>query len=493
MKTIRLKNYKCFEDTGNLELKPLTFLVGSNSSGKSSFLEFFPLLQQSMFTNRDGAFLWVGNNVDLNDFQTVVRNGEGEIVIEFEIDRIPIDSGKIGTGRTGLSDVKVGIDISKTDIGDTITEMRLDFNQQQMVIKLKEKETDEVYVNGELMSYQDEAVVHSPTNSLLPKLLFEGEIFETDSRRCRKELYTWIRENLKDAEEERIMPPSLLFRLRYALDKQHFENRLNSLKKEDIEVLNLSHIYNLALFANVNEIIDLINYYMLELSNRIEFIQPLRAPAERYYRKRNISVNRITPSGDNVAMFMLRLQKEGLLKKFNEWLHDNDMNFEVDLNANEEGGFIELKIKEEGKESKNMVDVGFGYSQILPILATIWKDLNSDGTPTNRASYCTTSIVLIEQPELHLHPRFQRQFAILLSKCVQQIAKSNRDIRFIIETHSQDILNSVGRSVAYGEFDASLVNIYMFNAQRENMKHYVETAYYTKEGFLENWPIGFFE
>ena len=491
MKTIRLKNYKCFQDTGNLVLKPLTFLVGSNSSGKSSFLEFFPLLQQSMFTNRDGAFLWVGNNVDLNDFQTVVRNGEGQISIEFEIAKIPLDSGKLGTGRMELYDVKVGFDITKTDIGDVISEMRFDFNQQNMVIKLKEKENDEIYVNGELVSYKDEAVIHTFTNSLLPKLLFESDIFETESRKCRKELYTWMRENLKDSDEERMMPLSLLFRLRNILGKQQFENRLNRIKKEGVELGDLNHIYNLALFANVNDIIDHVNYYMLELSNRIEFIQPLRAPAERYYRKRNISVNKITPSGDNVAMFMLRLQKEGLLAKFNQWLNDNEMFFEVDLN--EEGGFIELKIKENGKDSKNMVDVGFGYSQVLPILATMWKDLQAENTPSNRASYCSTSIVLIEQPELHLHPRFQRQFALLLTKCVKQISKSNRDIRFIIETHSQDILNSVGRSVAYGEFDASMVNIYLFNALRENMKHYIETASYTKEGFLENWPIGFFE
>lgn len=491
MKTIRLKNYKCFQDTGNLELKPLTFLVGSNSSGKSSFLEFFPLLQQSMFTNRDGAFLWVGNNVDLNDFHTVVRNGEGQISIEFEISKIPLDSGMPGTGRRGLCDVKVGFDISKTDIGDAISEMRLDFNQQNMVIKLKEKETDEIYVNDELMSYKDETVIHTFTNSLLPKLLFESDIFETESRKCRKELYAWMKEYLKDSDEERIMPLSLLFRLRNIIEKRQFENRINRIKKEGVELGNLNHIYNLALFANVNDIIDHVNYYMLELSNRIEFIQPLRAPAERYYRKRNISINKITPSGDNVAMFMLRLQKEGLLANFNQWLNDNEMFFEVDMN--EEGGFIELKIKEEGKDGKNMVDVGFGYSQVLPILVTIWKDLQTDNTPSNRVSYCSTSIVLIEQPELHLHPRFQRQFAVLLTKCVQQIAKSNRDIRFIIETHSQEILNSVGRSVAYGEFDASLVNIYMFNALRENMKHYIETASYTKEGFLENWPIGFFE
>ena len=168
------------------------------------------------------------------------------------------------------------------------------------------------------------------------------------------------------------------------------------------------------------------------------------------------------------------------------------MRFEVDLNV--VGGFVELIIKEDGSEGKNMVDVGFGYSQILPILATIWKDLSSPGNdPGQKVSFCKTSYVLIEQPELHLHPRFQRSFAELLTRCVNQIAKSNLDIRFIIETHSQDILNNVGLSVANGQLDASLVNVYLFNAQRENMRNYIETASYTKDGFLDNWPIGFFD
>lgn len=491
MKSIRLKNYKCFEDTGLLALKPLTFLVGSNSSGKSSFLEFFALLQQSMFTNRDGAFLWVGNNVDLNDFRTVVRNEENTICIEVEIDKIPLDAGKTLQSHVGLNDITLNIEVSKVEDYDVISKFSIRFNQQEITVILKEKESDEVYVNGELMTNQEEMVIHSNTNSLLPKLLFEADIFETDSRRSRKELYTWMRQNLRDEEDERLIPPGLLFRLRNVLNRNFFERRVERLKKDEVFFFDLDHVYNLVLFNNINDIIDLINYYMLELSNRIEFIQPLRAPAERYYRNRNISVNKITPSGDNVAMFFLRLKRGHQLDNFNQWLHHNDLQFEVELN--EDGGFVELKIKENGKDSRNIVDVGFGYSQILPILATIWKDLHTTPAPNERVTYCPTSFILIEQPELHLHPRFQRKFADLLTKCMKQITESKQDIRFIIETHSQDILNSVGLSVAYGDIDTSLVNIYMFNAQHENMKNYIEKASYTKEGFLENWPIGFFE
>ncbi len=487
MRSIRLKNYKCFEDTGAIPIKPLTFLVGSNSSGKSSFLEFFALLQQSMFTNREGAFLWVGNNVDLNDFNTVIRKGMKSITIEMVIDNIPVDSGPLSQTAKSLNNVKIEFEISNISYGDSITWVRIAFNDQIVEINLNEKETDQIRVNGEGMGFQDEQIVHSGTNSLFPQLFFGMDVYESESPKGRKELYTWIRNTLKDSE----VPLPLIFRLRQILDKKTFVDRLMKFKKQDIVLDNIDHIYNLALFVNINSILNHINYYMLDFARRIDFIQPLRAHAERYYRSRNVSDNKLSPGGDNLAMFLLRLKREKRLEKFNDWLHDNGMQFGVNLK--DSGGFVEIIIEEDGRKGINMIDVGFGYSQILPILVTIWKELNVESSSGNRVSYCNTSYVLIEQPELHLHPRFQRSFADMLTKCISQIVNSNLDIRFLIETHSQDILNSVGLSVANGQFDSSLVDIYLFNAQRENMNNYIEKATFTKDGFLDNWPIGFFD
>ena len=56
MNAIRLRNYRCFEDTGLIELKRINLLVGANSSGKSSFLKFFPLLKQSLNIRLNGVF-----------------------------------------------------------------------------------------------------------------------------------------------------------------------------------------------------------------------------------------------------------------------------------------------------------------------------------------------------------------------------------------------------------------------------------------------------
>ena len=73
MNTLRLKKYRCFEDTGDINLKPLTLLVGANSSGKSSFLKFFPLLKHSIGIRKNGVFLWYSDDVDFKDFKNVAN------------------------------------------------------------------------------------------------------------------------------------------------------------------------------------------------------------------------------------------------------------------------------------------------------------------------------------------------------------------------------------------------------------------------------------
>ena len=86
METLRLINYKCFEDTDTFSFKPINLLVGSNSSGKSSFLEFLALIKQSLGVRKNGALLWSSEDgVDFQDFRNTVRNGNGDITFTFKI------------------------------------------------------------------------------------------------------------------------------------------------------------------------------------------------------------------------------------------------------------------------------------------------------------------------------------------------------------------------------------------------------------------------
>lgn len=94
MQTLRIKNFRCFEDTGDIRIKPLTFLVGANSSGKSSFLKFFPLLKQSLGVKRNGVFLWYDKNmVDFQSLGNVIRNKEEILTVTFSLENLHLSRG----------------------------------------------------------------------------------------------------------------------------------------------------------------------------------------------------------------------------------------------------------------------------------------------------------------------------------------------------------------------------------------------------------------
>jgi predicted ATPase len=71
MNSIRIKNLRCLADTGDIPIKPLTILVGANSTGKSTFLRVFPLLRQSVETKTSSPILWYAGKSGYVDFGTI--------------------------------------------------------------------------------------------------------------------------------------------------------------------------------------------------------------------------------------------------------------------------------------------------------------------------------------------------------------------------------------------------------------------------------------
>ena len=83
---VRIKNLRSLVDTGFIEIKPITLLLGANSTGKSTFLRSFPLYTQSVNKNLRGTISWFDDSlVDFGDYNTALNKfaGEGE-TIEFE-------------------------------------------------------------------------------------------------------------------------------------------------------------------------------------------------------------------------------------------------------------------------------------------------------------------------------------------------------------------------------------------------------------------------
>ncbi|TCB76925.1 AAA family ATPase [Acinetobacter sp. ANC 4177] len=83
IKSIKLKNLRSLKDTGDIEIKPITILVGKNSVGKSTFARTFPLIRQSCAEEKRAPILWYGKLVDFGDFKTSLNRSSVDKYIEF--------------------------------------------------------------------------------------------------------------------------------------------------------------------------------------------------------------------------------------------------------------------------------------------------------------------------------------------------------------------------------------------------------------------------
>src|SRR5690242_18851522 len=110
---IRLKNFRSLADTGMVELRPITLLLGQNSSGKSTFLRALPLMRQSIRIRSNAPLLWYGDLVDFGSIREVKSSFASEdenVGIGFKFDKIAITNPYVysATSRQ-IEDVEVSI------------------------------------------------------------------------------------------------------------------------------------------------------------------------------------------------------------------------------------------------------------------------------------------------------------------------------------------------------------------------------------------------
>ena len=86
MNQISIKNVRSLEDIPTLDLKPLTVLLGKNSSGKSTFLRIFPLLKQSCSLMTRGVLSFFGDFVDFGEFKDIKTSNITDDFIELGFD-----------------------------------------------------------------------------------------------------------------------------------------------------------------------------------------------------------------------------------------------------------------------------------------------------------------------------------------------------------------------------------------------------------------------
>lgn len=118
--------------------------------------------------------------------------------------------------------------------------------------------------------------------------------------------------------------------------------------------------------------------------------------------------------------------------------------------------------------------VGFGLTYVLPILIAC-------------LSAPTGSLVLLENPEAHLHPRGQTALGLMLALC------ANDGVQVVVETHSDHLLNGIRIAAKEKKIKANEVSTLFFTREVETGITTIEQPTLLDNGRFDNWPTGFFD
>jgi predicted ATPase len=118
--------------------------------------------------------------------------------------------------------------------------------------------------------------------------------------------------------------------------------------------------------------------------------------------------------------------------------------------------------------------VGFGITHVLPVLVACLASAEGD-------------LVLIENPEAHLHPRAQAE----LGRFLARVGAAGRQV--VVETHSDHILNGARRAVQEGIAQASDVVLHFFRPRRDVASAQIVSLRVDQTGAIDHWPEGFFD
>lgn len=518
----RIKNLRSIIDTSEIPIRKLNIIVGRNSSGKSTVLRTLPLLRQSVEQKTRGPILWFGRLVDFGSFEDAARDGDTKRGVELgfsvtfsaarplhrysPLRRARSDTPFIVSPRGPVAaEVTIQIGYDKQSNSSFVQRVCLKFSDDIVEINYKSlSKVDSIFISGEKVAElesDEQWLIQS--GGFIPILTLAREIVIEDGG-SGDEIESYIEEvadpflprvvsamaNLVHGNTSPFTLESIARRLRYHNAKRFLTalslqqgappSLSRSVSLANAESPGMTHLRRAVLLSKLPDILEAVDQELVTFSQSVVYMEPIRAAAERYYRNQDLAVNEIDSRGGNVAMFLASIssfERESL----NKWMKEH---FDVELFVHSTGGHTEIKIRDRRGVSRNIADLGFGYSQVIPIVLQAWKLRRSSSPIRNR-------VFAIEQPELHLHPDFQSRMADMLVS--MQGKASNFSPSFFIETHSDHFVNRVGSLVSNGKLDSKDVQVIVVDDgdQAENVS--VKIAEFDSEGFLgKNWPSGFF-
>ena len=429
---LKIENFKAWRKA-DLTLGKVTGFFGTNSAGKSSLLQFLLLLKQTRNATDRGLVLDFGGPKDLvslGTFTDVVHRHDEDARIRWLVD----------------------------------------------------------WTLPETLKIQD------PMNP------WGHPLFKDDSLKMRCEV------GLRQA---RLWP----YRLAYRFDEVVFGLEPQSGSEEHFELTTddeefrfvriqgrpwpLPHPVKTHLFPNQARSLyqnsDFLGDFELAYENLMDsfyYLGPLREYPRREYHWAGASPNDVGQRGERAVDAILAATRDQEMRRLKppargvrrmpfqkviaHWLNELELIYDFRLEEIAKGTNLYramVKTSPSGVPTA-LTDVGFGVSQVLPALVLLYY------VPEG-------STVLMEQPEIHLHPAVQSGLADVMLNVAEV-----RNIQIIVESHSEHLMRRLQRRVAEQEASSEDVKLYFVSSKRGRAR--ISDLLLNEWGEIENWPEKFF-
>ena len=241
-------------------------------------------------------------------------------------------------------------------------------------------------------------------------------------------------------------------------------------------------------YQNLGFLSDFVLAYE-NLFSDVTYLGPLREYPRRSYIWSGERPQDVGLSGEEAIPALLAARAEGLTSprlvkvkrshkpiehRILEWLQKMELidSFSLEPIAENRRDY-EFRVKKSRTSSEVLItEVGFGLSQLLPVLVLCYY------VPEN-------STVILEQPEIHLHPKVQSDLADVLIDVVK-----NRNVQIVLESHSEHLLNRLQRRIAEEQITAEDTAFYF--CQIDDGTSEIKRLKVDEYGNISNWPQDFF-
>ena len=419
---LRLKNFKSWKDTGDIALRPITAIFGANSTGKSALIQSLLMLKQTAeASDRNITFDFGRPNalVDLGDFPSVVHQHDMNAAVEISLDW-----------------------------------------KHHRTVWLAKSAADGMWSDS--IGFRVRADLCADDNAAPSTDLLEYRLGETKVG-MQRQSHSGKFSVFARGGEFRLEP-------RFTAD-EHIQEPL----PRPVKCYGFPHearlfYHNAAFLPNLELALE-------ERLSDIYYLGPLRAQPQREYRWSGAQPADVGRLGESAVEAILGSRQNSgpptPEEQVTELFREIGLLHKFGIEQIGDSSLYRVKVKQsEASPEALITDVGFGISQILPVLVLCFY------APIG-------STIILEQPEIHLHPAVQSALGDVLIA-----ARQRRDVQIIVESHSEHLLRRLQRRIAEETLPQDELGVYF--CENVGAHSEIKELELDQYGNIKNWPTHFF-